>query len=82
MGLLIDDKTLSLSYRCNPEICTFIQQQLGIIIGSHRVGGSKIIRIEDPTRALEVFNDSNIVKLFYQTHYRYNCFSKKIILEL
>lgn len=76
MGLLIDDKTLSLSYRCNPEICTFIQQQLGINIGSHRAGGSKIIRVEEVAQATLIFNDPNIIKLFYQTHYRYNCFSK------
>ena len=76
MGLTPDDDTLSKSHRCNPEICNFITEKLGIDIGSHRAGGSRIINVEDPIRAAEIYHDPQIVKLFYQAHYHYDCYGK------
>lgn len=76
MGLTIDDKTLDKSWRCNPEICTFVEEQLGIKIGSHRNGGSQIYVVSDAENITKMANNSRIIKLFFQAHYVYNCFSK------
>ncbi|QXV63996.1 AAA family ATPase [Mucilaginibacter sp. 21P] len=76
LGLRLDKKTLSKSHRCNPEICAFVEEQLGITIGSHRSGGSSIIHISSAADAAVLFRDNSVVKLFYQAHYHYDCYSK------
>jgi len=76
MGLKPDTTTLGKSYRCSPEICDFITNNLGIKIESHRNDRSEIRIIEDPDEAKTILEDVSIIKLFYQQHYIYNCFSR------
>jgi len=76
MGLELDLKTLSKSYRCSPTLCKFISDNLKINIESHRKDTTNIKMIKDYEEAGVVINDSNIVKLFYREHYKYNCFSR------
>jgi len=76
MGIQVDTVTLIKSHRCNPEICDFIHQQLGIQIMSHKTGISQIIVIPNDADALVVFQDNKIIKLFYQEHHKYPCHSK------
>lgn len=61
----IDTKTLGNSYRCSPTICSFITQNLGITIESHREDATEIINIEDRETALKIIEDNKIIKLVY-----------------
>lgn len=76
MGLNIDSNTLSKSYRCSPTVCKFISDKLKINIESHRIDTTDIKLIDNSDFAMTIFNNPNIVKLFYKEHYKYNCFSR------
>lgn len=76
MGLKPDLETLSKSYRCSPNVCQFISENLKINIESHRTDTTEINLITDSEKALEIFKNPDIVKLFYREHYKYNCFSR------
>lgn len=76
MGLQPDVDKLSKSYRCSPSICSFISENLGIEIESHCDDETEIKFIENEAEADTIFEDNDIVKLFYQEHYKYGCFSK------
>ncbi|MCZ8021858.1 MAG: UvrD-helicase domain-containing protein [Cyclobacteriaceae bacterium] len=76
MGVSIDKTTLSKSYRCSPTICKFISDKLGIFIESHREEPVKIRLIETKSEALLILGNNEIVKLFYQKHYEFNCNSR------
>ena len=74
-GLMVDTDTLSKSYRCSPAVCDFIQQSLGIHIESHRVDDTSIFL---PFAGLDIdalHADASIVKLFYNQHRAYGCYS-------
>lgn len=76
MGLTKDITTLNKSYRCSPTICKFITDKIGINIDSHRADNVSIHIIDTKEAAMEVMNNNEIIKLFYQKHYDFNCFSK------
>jgi hypothetical protein len=76
MGLKLDLATLSKSYRCSSTVCKFISDNLKINIESHRADTTEIKLINDTEEALTIFNNPNIVKLFYREHYKFNCFSR------
>ena len=75
-GLLVDEKTLSHSYRCSPTTCEFVTNNLGIAIGSHHPDASMLELVEDEGWAEAIFYQDHIVKLFYQSHNKYPCFSE------
>ncbi len=70
-GYEIDTTYLSYSYRCSPEVCQFITDSLGIEIYSHLTHSVKIEFIEDQRKINKIFNDSSIVKLFFQESHLY-----------
>lgn len=74
-NLLIDMYSLNRSYRCSPTICRFVTEQLGISMTSHRSDEVQITMIEEEKDALRLYNDQNIVKLFLQESYKYNCYA-------
>lgn len=76
MSLHVDLETLSGSYRCSPTICNFISDLIGIDISSHREDVKAIEFIEESERIDELMKCSNTVKLFYQNHQKYQCYSK------
>lgn len=76
MGVEVDTISLDKSYRCSPSICKFITNNLKITISSHKKEQTIVKFIETEKEAIKIFNDKHIVKLFYQEHYRYNCFSR------
>jgi len=76
MGLVVDTTSLDKSWRCSPTVCNFITENLGIDIKSHKEENTTVAFITDEERVIEIFNDKKIVKLFYQEHYRYKCFSR------
>jgi hypothetical protein len=76
LGMHIDTSSLSKSYRCSPTVCNFISEQLGISIQSHRTENTEVIFINDKAKATQLVGDKNVVKLFYQEHHKYGCFSR------
>lgn len=76
MGISIDKTTLSKSHRCSPNICKFISDKLGIFIESHREEPVNIKLIETKPEAFLILGNNEIVKLFYQKHYEFNCNSR------
>lgn len=76
VGITIDCCTLSNSYRCSPSICAFIQSKLNIPISSHRQDETKVQFIDTPEQIEQLFNCKDTVKLFYQNHHKYPCFSE------
>jgi len=76
MGLIVDLDTLSKSHRCGPSVCNFISKNIGIEISSHRQDVTNIELIECQEKADLLFHCNKRVKLFYQEHDKYNCYSE------
>lgn len=75
MGVEPDFETLNRSYRCNPTICEFITNKLGVQMYSHRDDFSTIVVINSQEEADAIYQNDKVVKLFYQEHYKYDCYS-------
>jgi len=76
VGMVIDTTSLSHSYRCTPQACDFIKSKLGIDIESHKKEESEVLLISGTRRINEIYNSDKTVKLFYQKHYEFGCFSQ------
>lgn len=76
MGITVDFESLKKSHRCSPTVCNFITDNLRIEIHSHRTDDTKIHFIETQEQADEIFRNRSIVKLFYQKHGAYGCYSR------
>lgn len=76
MGIDIEQKVLSKSYRCTQSVCDFITDNLQINIDSHKEEESLVHFIADNDLIDEIFHDDEIIKLFYREHYKYDCFSR------
>ena len=63
--ILIDTKTLSNSYRCSPTICSFIRDNLGINIASHRTDETEITHLIDKNAIQGILENHEIIKLVY-----------------
>lgn len=75
-GLKVDTDTLKYSRRCSQSVCDFITDRIGVDIQSHDERTS-IIHFEDNPEAIAaLYHDPETVKLFYQAHYKYDCFSQ------
>lgn len=73
---VIDDASLDKSYRCSPTVCEFVSEKMGINIKSHRNDKTRVEYVDSQEQADKLFDDNNIVKLFYQSHHKYPCFSE------
>lgn len=67
---------LSKSHRCSPAVCEFIRENLGVQIESNRKDTTRIHFVSDKVQANHIFADKNIVKLFYNNHNKYPCYSE------
>ena len=67
-GFLIDSTTLVNSWRCSKNVCQYVQCHLGIEISSNRPesDNTKIEYITEPALINSIFNDRQIIKLYYQ----------------
>jgi len=74
-GIKVDKETLSRSWRCRLTVCSFIRDHLKIDMYSHHEKETEIVQISTQDEADILYRDMNVVKLFYQEHYKYNCFS-------
>jgi DNA helicase-2/ATP-dependent DNA helicase PcrA len=75
-GLRVDLDTLNASRRCSASVCDFITEQIGISIQSSGERNSTVKFVEDKSAVEGIFRDDSVVKLFYQEHYKYACFSE------
>lgn len=71
-GFVCDTTSLAKSWRCSPDICRFITNNLGIEISSHNdERNSAIIFISDPQRIKDILLDRNIIKLHFKNSKKY-----------
>ncbi|WP_194757144.1 UvrD-helicase domain-containing protein [Aliidiomarina indica] len=70
-GYTIDLVTLSNSYRCPPAVCSFVEDNLGINIGSNKSSEVEVRLIDRPDEIDAIYADNSIVKLFYQKSNKY-----------
>ena len=67
----VDTTTLAKSFRCTKQICTFVSESMGIAIDSHQEADSQIVVLESQEEADAILLDPRIMKLVYQTSYKY-----------
>lgn len=66
-GFICDTTSLAKSWRCGPNICHFITNNLGIEISSHNSErNSTIIFVSDSQQIKEILQNQNIIKLHFQ----------------
>lgn len=77
-GFEIDLSSLSKSYRCPKIVCDFIVDNLAIEILSQREEKlpAEIILIDSKDKIESIMTDDNVMKLFYQKSYEYDCKSQ------
>ena len=77
-GFEIDLSSLSKSYRCPKIVCDFIVEKLSIEISSQleEKYSAQITLIDSQDKIESIMTDDNIMKLFYQKSYDYDCKSQ------
>jgi len=75
-GIFVDKETLSSSWRCGTTVCEFIRVHLQIDIQAHEDRAGNIINVDNQEMADRLHGDQTIVKLFYEQHYAYGCYSQ------
>lgn len=74
-GIIADKKMLSKSWRCTPNICQFITNNLNIKIESHRDNDSFIEELASDDKIKDICTNNKIIKLFYQNSNKYQLYS-------
>ncbi|HFN7436523.1 Viral (Superfamily 1) RNA helicase [Streptococcus pneumoniae] len=74
-GFKIDLSSLSKSYRCPKIVCDFIVENLAIEISSQleEKYSAPITLIDSQDKIESIMGDDNVMKLFYQKSYDYDC---------
>lgn len=72
----VDTESLKKSRRCSKSVCDFITEKIGITIEAHDNWESIVKYEDDPAAALALYNDPATVKLFYEEHHKYACYSQ------
>ena len=75
-GLTVDTTSLDKSYRCSQTVCNFIREHLGIEIQSHGDRTSNAVMLDHQDDADRLHACAETVKLFYQEHQKYGCYSQ------
>jgi hypothetical protein len=75
LGFEVDETTLGRSHRCSLTTCEFVTDNLGVAIGSHHKKETLLEFVDDDRLAEAIFYQEHIVKLFYQSHSSYPCYS-------
>ncbi|NQP35179.1 RNA helicase [Streptococcus suis] len=77
-GFEIDLSSLSKSYRCPKIVCDFIVEKLSIEISSQleEKYSAQITLIASQDKIESIMTDDNVMKLFYQKSYDYDCKSQ------
>lgn len=75
-GLRVDTTSLAKSHRCSPTVCDFIREHLGIDIQSHSEFGTEARLLRSQEDAAVMHSNVGTVKLFYNKHLDYGCYSQ------
>ncbi len=75
-GLGVDTTSLARSYRCSPAVCDFIRKHLGIEIYSHSNEVTNVTFLDRQDDADRLHGCQRTVKLFYENHHKYVCYSE------
>jgi len=75
-GLIVDTTSLHKSHRCSDTLCSFIRNRIGVEIYAHSERTTQVSIISELSQAAEVYVASGTVKLFFQEHGRYGCYSQ------
>lgn len=75
-GLTVDTTSLEKSYRCSPTVCDYIREHLGIEIHSHSDRATIAALLDQQGDVDRLHSCGKTVKLFYQEHQRYGCYSQ------
>jgi superfamily I DNA/RNA helicase len=65
-GFSVDLESLSNSYRCSPSVCSFVTDNLGISIQSHREDSVEVEFFKNESEIQKIYSNNSIVKLFFQ----------------
>ena len=67
-GFLLDNTTLTNSWRCSESVCSYVRDNLGIAISSHRskAENSSIEHITEDDQIRSILSDNKIVKLHFK----------------
>ncbi|WP_186148003.1 AAA family ATPase [Burkholderia gladioli] len=76
VGLTVDTTSLLKSHRCSATVCSFIRDKIGVDIYSHSERTTQISVVSEPSQAADLHASTNTVKLFFQEHGRYDCYSQ------
>ena len=72
----VDTESLARSRRCSSAVCVFISEALGIEIKSDSARSAEVVNVDSKDEALAILSRPDVVKLFYQEHYKYGCYSQ------
>lgn len=75
-GLSVDLTSLVASHRCSTTVCSFIREHIGIDIHPAVERVTEVLVIRDAAQAQALHASPATVKLFYQEHERYACYSQ------
>lgn len=74
--LKVDTDSLNKSHRCSKSVCDFITEKIGIPIEAHDDRESVVTYEDGPAAVLALYKDPHTVKLFYEEHHKYACYSQ------
>lgn len=72
---VVDDISLSASYRCTKTVCDYVTKNLGINITSKNNKDSRVRIVDSVDEIKCLMKNDNIPKLFYKSHMDYKCAS-------
>lgn len=75
-NITVDKEALKTSRRCGKAVCDFIRDHLRIDILPHEDRQTVVSVVDNAKDAAVLHADSDVVKLFYDSHLKYNCYSQ------
>lgn len=75
-GLIVDTTSLLKSHRCSATVCSFIRDSIGVAIHAHSERTTQVSVVSELSQAAALHADSGTIKLFFQEHSRYGCYSQ------
>ncbi len=74
--MIPDTTTLLKSRRCSKSVCEFISEKIGVDIESHSNHVTKVELVEDKDEVNALYENKDVIKLFLQEHYKYDCYGQ------
>jgi DNA helicase-2/ATP-dependent DNA helicase PcrA len=74
--LTVDTDSHKKSHRCSKSVCDFITEKIGIPIEAHNDRESVVTYEDGLAAVLVLYKDPQTVKLFYEEHHKYACYSQ------